>query len=232
MAGDPAGGWLLAAVTAAIFIVFAFGFVRPRSGRDWRAFGAFSAFLVALFTEMYGVALSVYLVAGWLEPALSGGGVAPGLTGHVPGLSLGGSGTTRRDLYLLLGIHVAGFAMIIGGFALLAAAWRVLHRAHRAGELAQSGPYAFIRHPQYVAFVLIMAGVLVQWPTPVTLVMFPVLVVMYRRLALREEGEVEGRLGADYRRYAARVPRFAPRLRTAPPESCTGATARSERSRD
>ena len=75
-----------------------------------------------------------------------------------------------------------------------------------------TGAYARIRHPQYVAFVLIMFGFLLQWPTLITLVMFPILVFMYVRLARREEREAITAFGAEYERYMVRTPRFFPRL--------------------
>ena len=107
--------------------------------------------------------------------------------------------------------HLLSFVFIGGGFILLSAAWRVLYRAQQTGTLATTGPYARIRHPQYVGFVLIMLGFLFQWPTILTVAMFPVLMFMYWRLALREEREVEAELGEAYRRYAAQVPRFIPK---------------------
>src|SRR6266568_3148206 len=107
---------------------------------------------------------------------------------------------------------------IVGGFWLIATAWRHLYAAQRAGKLATEGPYARVRHPQYVGLLLIMLGFLLQWPTLATLVMFPVLVYVYRRLAIREEGEVRSQFGAAYDRYAARVPRLIPHLHQAPAE--------------
>ena len=73
--------------------------------------------------------------------------------------------------------------------------------------------YARIRHPQYVAFVLILLGFLLQWPTLLTLVMFPILLVMYGRLAVTEEAEMRKQFGADFDAYAARTPRFFPAWR-------------------
>lgn len=99
-----------------------------------------------------------------------------------------------------------------GGFYLLSTAWHVLYEAQRVGQLATSGPYAKIRHPQYVAFVVIMFGFLLQWPTLVTLLMFPVLVFMYVRLAIQEERDSEPRFGQAWREYASHTPRFIPRL--------------------
>jgi protein-S-isoprenylcysteine O-methyltransferase Ste14 len=108
--------------------------------------------------------------------------------------------------------HVASFIFIGGGFWLLSAAWRILYHAQRAHRLATAGPYARLRHPQYVGFVLIMFGFLVQWPTLVTLVMFPILVAMYVLLATREEREAAAEFGDAYRRYAADTPAFFPHL--------------------
>jgi methanethiol S-methyltransferase len=91
----------------------------------------------------------------------------------------------------------------------------VLYAAQQHGELAMTGPYAYVRHPQYTAFILIMFGFLSQWPTLLTLVMFPSLTWAYARLARREEAEVRATLGPAYARYAAVTPAYIPRLRPA-----------------
>ncbi|WP_435848934.1 methyltransferase family protein [Streptomyces lavendulocolor] len=96
------------------------------------------------------------------------------------------------------------------GFVLIAAGWRHLHAAARLGRLATSGPYRHVRHPQYAGFLAIMAGFLLMWPTLPTLVMFPVLVWIYHRLAIREEAEVAARFGAIWEEYADSTPRFLP----------------------
>lgn len=109
--------------------------------------------------------------------------------------------------------------IIFAGFILLARAWKVLYAAQQAGNLAATGPYAYVRHPQYVAFVLIVFGFLLQWPTILTLVMFPVLVWMYVRLARREEQDALAEFGDAYARYMESTPAFWPSLgaRTASP---------------
>jgi len=107
--------------------------------------------------------------------------------------------------------------VLFGGFVLLAGAWDKLYKAQRTHTLATTGPYAYIRHPQYVGFILIMVGFLLQWPTLLTLLMFPILVTMYVRLAWREEREVQAEFGEAYARYAARTPAFFPRLRRSIP---------------
>jgi protein-S-isoprenylcysteine O-methyltransferase Ste14 len=110
--------------------------------------------------------------------------------------------------------HLLSFVFIGGGFVLIASAWKVLYEAQLAGTLAVTGAYAHMRHPQYAGFISIMVGFFLQWPTLVTAVMLPILVVMYLRLAKREEREVVESFGEEYRRYAAQVPAFIPRLST------------------
>ncbi|HSH49814.1 MAG TPA: isoprenylcysteine carboxylmethyltransferase family protein, partial [Halomonas sp.] len=109
--------------------------------------------------------------------------------------------------------HLLSLVFIVAGFYLIAAGWRVLYAAQRQGMLATGGPYAHVRHPQYGGFVLVMVGFLLQWPTLLTLAMFPVLVWMYSRLAIHEEREVARQFGEKWQAYAARTPRFIPRLR-------------------
>jgi len=101
---------------------------------------------------------------------------------------------------------------IFGGFILLARSWDVLYKAQREHKLATTGPYAYVRHPQYAGFIAIMLGFLLQWPTLITLIMFPILVYMYTRLARREEREVIAEFGDQYIRYASGMPAFFPRL--------------------
>ena len=102
--------------------------------------------------------------------------------------------------------------IIVGGFFLLSASWRVLYEAQREGRLASAGPYASVRHPQYIGFIAIMFGFLLQWPTLVTLVMFPILVVVYARLARREERDMRAEFGDAWDAYATATPAFIPRM--------------------
>lgn len=206
--GDaPAYGlWLLAALNAAVFIFFAFSFAKPGSLRDWRSFGAFSGFIIALFAEMYGFPLTIYLLSGWLQSRYPRLDLLTHDAGHIWWTLGGQKGNPHLELPHLLSLLLLG-----GGFWLLAWAWQVLHAAQRRGRLAVDGPYARVRHPQYVAFILILLGFLLQWPTLLTLAMFPVLVVMYIRLAKTEEQEAAVRFGHDYTRYALHTPAWLPR---------------------
>jgi len=204
----PAYGlWALVAVNSLVFIVFAFSFTRPRTGRDWRSFGAFSAFLVALFTEMYGFPLTIYLLSGWLQTRFPEVDFLSHDAGHLLEVMFGWKVNPHFGPF-----HIASNVLIFGGFWLLASAWNVLYRAQREHRLAAGGLYARMRHPQYVAFVLILLGFLLQWPTILTVLMFPVLVAMYGHLARREEADLRREFGEEYERYAARTPRFIPKL--------------------
>ncbi len=204
----PAYGlWSLVVLNAAVFIIFAFSFTHPRSARDWRSFGAFAAFLVALFTEMYGFPLTLYLLAGWLGRQYPGLDLLSHDAGHLWNTLLGWQGDPHWNP-----LHILSTLLIGGGFVLLAASWRVLYEAQRQHTLAVTGPYARLRHPQYAGFVVIMLGFLLQWPTLLTLLMFPILVTMYVRLAHREEREALAEFGEAYARYAATTPAFFPHL--------------------
>lgn len=202
------GLWSLVVINSLVFIIFAFSFTKPRTSRDWRSFSAFSAFIVALFVEMYGFPLTVYLLSGWLVRMYPGVDFFSHDAGHLLHTLLGWKIDPHFDP-----LHILSDLLILCGFILLSAAWKVLYEAQRTGTLAVSGPYGYVRHPQYGGFILIMFGFLLQWPTLVTLIMFPILVTMYVRLARREEREVIAEFGDEYRRYADRTPAFLPRVR-------------------
>ncbi len=199
------GLWGLVVINSAIFIMFAFSFFKPNTERDWRSFGAFSAFLVALFTEMYGFPLTIYFLSGWLQTWKPGIDWFAHDSGHLLEMLFGWEANPHFGPF-----HLISFAFIGGGFILISKAWRVLYMAQRNGTLAVTGPYARVRHPQYVGFILVLVGFLFQWPTLLTLAMFPILVWMYVRLARAEEAEVRRELGAAYAAYANRVPAFIP----------------------
>ena len=202
----PAYGlWMLVFLNSAVFLMFAYSFFKPQSARDWRTFGAFAAFIVALFVEMYGFPLSIYILSGWLQTKYPNLDLLSHSAGHLWSTLLGEQGDPHFGP-----LHMASYVLLGLGFYLLSSAWNVLYQAQRRNELAVSGPYARLRHPQYVAFVLILLGFLLQWPTLLTLVMFPILLVMYWRLALTEEAQVRRQFGADFEAYAARTPRFLP----------------------
>jgi len=207
MTDNGYGLWFLVVFNSLLFIIFAASFFHPQSKRDWRALGGFSAFVVALFTEMYGYPLSVYLLSGPLSGLIPGVNLSHN-SGHLWNDLIGWKGDAHVSPF-----HLASYVFIGGGFWLIAAAWKRLFEAQKTHRLATTGPYAYVRHPQYAGFVLIMVGFLLQWPTFATLLMFPLLLIVYRKLAMREEREVAAQFGTEWEAYAAGRPRFVPRLR-------------------
>ncbi len=204
----PAYGlWGLVILNSVIFIGFAFSFFKPETKTDWRSFGAFSSFLVALFVEMYGFPLTIYVLSGWLQSRYPGIDWFSHDAGHLLEQLFGWKANPHFGLF-----HILSFVFIGGGFMLISAGWKVLYAAQRHHALATTGAYAYIRHPQYAGFVLIMFGFLLQWPTLLTLAMFPVLTFMYLRLARIEERNTLAEFGGAYRRYMLDVPGFIPRI--------------------
>jgi protein-S-isoprenylcysteine O-methyltransferase Ste14 len=208
MHGDSAYGlWMLVILNSGLFIFFAFSFTKPKSRLEWRSLGAFSAFIVALFTEMYGFPLTIYFLSGWLGENYPGIDFLAHDNGHLLHTIFGLEGNAHFDP-----LHIASNVLIIAGFFLLSAAWGVLHKAQRNQRLAVTGWYARCRHPQYVAFIMIMFGFLLQWPTIPTLIMFPILLIVYVRLANKEEELALKEFGEEYRVYMDSTPAWFPLL--------------------
>lgn len=204
----PAYGlWPLVIINSAVFIIFAFSFTKPKTKRDWRSFGAFAAFIVALFAEMYGIPLTIYFLSGWLASRYPGLDPFGHDAGHLWYTILGLKGNPHTNP-----IHLVSNLLVLAGFFLLASAWKVLFAAQQRHNLATTGPYARIRHPQYLAFMLIMIGFLIMWPTLLTVAMFPVLAWMYTRLARSEEAEALAEFGEAYEHYKRATPAFFPRV--------------------
>jgi len=179
------GFWSLVVFNAAFFVIFVLSFLTPLRRREWRSFGMYSAFIVALFTEMYGFPLTIYIltsVLGSRYPALNPFSHA---SGHLWVTLLGGGAA------MMTVIHVVSNLLMFGGLVIIAHGWRKVHRAQ--GALVTTGLYAWVRHPQYSGLFLITIGLLIQWPTIITALTWPILLVMYVRLARREEG-IQGSL--------------------------------------
>lgn len=195
------GLWVLVAFHVLLFASFGLGYLRPKKRREWRSLGIYSAFIVALYTEMYGFPLTIYLLGAALGRFPFAAPFAHGSGNLWASLALG---PWAGEIFMGLGGLV-----IIAGVVLLAAGWRAIHRS--GGVLVTEGVYKVIRHPQYSGIGLIIIGSLIQWPTLLTLVIAPILLFSYYRLAMREEEELEEQFGDHYRAYRLMVPPFIPR---------------------
>lgn len=198
------GFWSLVVVNVLLFLFFIMSFIYPVKKREWRSMGVTWAFIIALFTEMYGFPLTIYIltaVLGAKYPALNPFAHA---SGHLWVTFLGGGGT------MLTVIHIVSNGLMVTGFLMMSAGWRMVHGAK--GALVTNGIYSYMRHPQYSGLLLITIGLLIQWPTIITVLMWPVLIFAYHRLSRKEETEMEREFGEAYRRYKEKTPMFIPRI--------------------
>jgi len=142
------GNWFLVLLNIVLFGYFLRSSFKPRTKTDWETFNSFGAFIVALFAEMYGFPLTIYLLT-----SLFGTRLGIDFThdnGHLLNTLLGIKGDPHFSF-----LHVVSYALIIGGFTLLSNAWEVLYKAQKRRRLARTGIYTYIRHPQYLALSLI-----------------------------------------------------------------------------
>ncbi len=205
--GYAYGMWPMVVFNILLFLFFTVSFIRPRKRFEWQSMGVFTGFLVALFVEMYGFPLTIYVLTTWLGksyPALN-----PFYHSHgnlwlvLFGLADGGLAMTI--------LHLIGTSIIFTGFYIMYKGWMLIHDA-RGERLVTEGIYAYARHPQYTGIFLITVGFLIQWPSIPTLAMWPILIFAYYKLAKREETEIEQEFGHKFLDYKKRVPAFIPRL--------------------
>lgn len=202
MAQYAYGMWVIVAFNVGLFLFFFLSFLPPKGFAEWRNMGVMAAFLVALFSEMYGFPLTIYLLTGWLGDAYPVLQPFNHKFGHLWVVVLGGSNLAWA---LVMG---ASLVLMLLGYSLLSRGWRQVHGTH--GLMVTDGLYGYMRHPQYTGLFLVITGFLVQWPTLLTVLMAPVLLYAYVRLARAEERHMLEQFGESYREYMRRIPAFFP----------------------
>lgn len=195
------GQWGMVLVMIVLVGWVIFRFLKPRKKREWKTGGILGVFLIALYAEMYGFPLTIYILSSVFGIDIP----FTHLEGHLWSslLGLGEAGAMAEMIigYLIMG--VGGLLIIVG--------WKKIYRAEN--ELVTGGIYSFMRHPQYTGIILITFGMLIHWPTLITLLMWPFLLLAYYGLAKKEERGLEERFGEVYQEYKSKVPMFFPSLR-------------------
>ena len=196
------GTWEFTAVMVIIASWILYRYVAPQCWREWARAGLIQAFIIALYAEMYGFPLTIYLLSGFL------GFDIPWLhqSGHL-WATLFGWGHTGAMLEMLF-----GYAIVFFGISLLIEGWREVYQATQAKRLATNGLYELVRQPQYTGIFLAIFGQLIHWPTIPTVALFPIVVWAYYRLAKKEEQEMMEKFGTEYRNYQKSVPMFFPSM--------------------
>ena len=210
--GNAYGNWglVITMVVISLFAIARFVPMHTRLGK--RSGGALIAFIIALFAEMYGFPLTIYLLGHFVGIKIP--------FDHVSGHLLGGLIT-----WLGLGngwaiVMIVSNALLIAGIWLVTAGWEQVY--HAEGRLVTTGVYARMRHPQYTGIFVITLGFMIQWPTLATLILWPFVIGMYVRLARREEQDAIATFGDAYRNYMRNVPMFFPSLKTYDPSRDRG----------
>ncbi len=192
------GNWAAVIASILFFTLFAVGFAYAPRKRDWKTLGIYEAFMVALFTEMFGFPLTIFLLSSILGISIQ----LTGETGHLIAVALDRLGILELDKGVFLVMAISSI-MILTGLALIVLGWK---KIHKATGLVKDGIYKYSRHPQYLGILLITSAFIIQWPTILTVIMWPVLVIMYLRLAKKEEKEIEEKFGEEYLEYKEEAP--------------------------
>lgn len=201
---DPiphSGAWAIAAIMIVIASWLFYRYFAPRTWREWAGAGIVQAFIIALYAEMYGFPLTIYLLARF--SGLDRGNLNASLWSTLLGFGEAG----------MMIAMVAGYGLLFVGVSLFIRGWRELYRARQENRLATDGLYSIVRHPQYTGlFIGLFGEGVVHWPTIFSLAIFPVIVIAYSLLARHEEKQMIERFEDEYHTYQRRVPMFFPRL--------------------
>lgn len=178
-------------VNAGVFLLFLI-FLPYQARVEWRSKSVFAAFILALFAEMFGIPLLLFVLSPLIHPSYS---VEPDRGWLYNPLIFGWNGAVVGDWLTLMGM-----ILVIWGW----------HQIHRAKGLVTSGLYKYIRHPQYTGIYLVITGWLLHWETTLTLIMYPILVIMYYLLARQEEQNLRKEFGEHYEIYCQETFMFLP----------------------
>jgi len=199
------GNWLIVILSVLLFSLFIIAFLRPFKRQNWASMSITEAFFVSLFTEMFGIPLTIYFLSSFLGAPLT----PDPLHGHLLAATLAILGFWTIDVGVSV-VMVVSIVMLLVAAYLIIEGWRTVYRG--GGGLVTAGLYSHVRHPQYLGIILSSIAFLIQWPTIPTLAMFPILVLAYYRLAKKEEKEMAKRFGLNYLKYKISVPMFLPLL--------------------
>lgn len=195
-----AAGWGFAAIMIVIASWIFYRYFAPSGWREWTGAGLVQAFIIALYAEMFGFPLTVYVVVRSF--GMDREYVSANLWSTLLGI-----GETGMFVSMLI-----GYALVFIGVGMFAHGWREVYRARKENRLVTGGLYRFVRHPQYTGlFVALFGEGVVHWPTLFSVGIFPLIVIAYYFLARKEERDMIGHFGDEYRAYMSRTPMFIPR---------------------
>lgn len=80
-------------------------------------------------------------------------------------------------------------------------------------HIITTGPYAIVRHPFYVSYMLYWLGCSVAAPGPISACIALAMLILYVRVAIIEESALlQSQVGVQYAEYARKTGMFVPRV--------------------